>query len=34
MRAAGATHAKPIQLGRLRRGTVLVYPGYPDADLA
>jgi cytosine/adenosine deaminase-related metal-dependent hydrolase len=33
MRAAGATRAEPIQVGRLRRQIVLVYPGIKDADM-
>lgn len=33
MRAAGATRAEPIRLGRLRRAIVLEYPGIKDADM-
>jgi 5-methylthioadenosine/S-adenosylhomocysteine deaminase len=33
MRAAGAANAEPIRFGRLRRSIVLIYPGYPDADM-
>jgi cytosine/adenosine deaminase-related metal-dependent hydrolase len=33
MRAARAEHAEPIRVGRRRRAIVLVYPGYPDADM-
>jgi hypothetical protein len=34
MKAAGATNAEPIQVGRLRRKIVLVYPGIKDADMS
>ena len=34
MAAAGAKNAEPIQVGRLRRRIVLVYPGVPDADMS
>lgn len=33
MRAAKATKAEPIQIGSARRSIVLVYDGYPDADM-
>jgi 5-methylthioadenosine/S-adenosylhomocysteine deaminase len=33
MKAAGATRAEPIRLGRLRRSIVLIYPGVQDADM-
>jgi cytosine/adenosine deaminase-related metal-dependent hydrolase len=33
MKAAGATRAEPIKVGRLRRSIVLIYPGIPDADM-
>ncbi len=33
MKAAGATQAESIKIGRLSRSIVLVYPGYPDADM-
>jgi hypothetical protein len=33
MQAAGATDAESIQVGRQRRSIVLVYPGYPQADM-
>lgn len=32
--AAGATHAEPIKVGRLRRSVVLIYPGVKDADMS
>jgi 5-methylthioadenosine/S-adenosylhomocysteine deaminase len=33
MRAAGAQHAEPIRLGRLRRSVQLIYPDVPEADM-
>jgi 5-methylthioadenosine/S-adenosylhomocysteine deaminase len=33
MRAAGAQHAEPIRLGRLRRSIQLIYPDVPEADM-
>ena len=33
MKAAGATPAEPIRIGRLRRSIVLKYPGIKDADM-
>ncbi len=33
MKAAGATQAEPIKVGRHSRQIVLVYPGYPEADM-
>jgi 5-methylthioadenosine/S-adenosylhomocysteine deaminase len=33
MRTARAEHAEPIRIGRERRSIVLVYPGFPDADM-
>lgn len=33
MKAAGATQAEPIKVGRHSRQIVLVYPGYPQADM-
>ena len=33
MKAAGATRAEPIRIGRLRRSIVLKYPGIKDADM-
>jgi cytosine/adenosine deaminase-related metal-dependent hydrolase len=33
MRAAGADHAEPIRLGRLRRSVQLIYPDVPEADM-
>jgi len=33
MKAAGATQAEPIKVGRQTRQIVLVYPGYPEADM-
>jgi 5-methylthioadenosine/S-adenosylhomocysteine deaminase len=33
MKAAGATRAEPIRIGRLRRSIVLEYPGVPNADM-
>ena len=33
MNAAGAANAEPIKIGRLTRRIVLVYPGYPEADM-
>jgi 5-methylthioadenosine/S-adenosylhomocysteine deaminase len=33
MNAAGAEHAEPIKVGRLRRAIQLVYPDVPEADM-
>ena len=33
MKAAGAAEAEPIKVGRNSRQIVLVYPGYPQADM-
>ena len=33
MKAAGADHAEPIRVGRLRRSVQLVYPDVPEADM-
>jgi cytosine/adenosine deaminase-related metal-dependent hydrolase len=33
MKAAGAQHAEPISLGRLRRSIQLIYPDVPEADM-
>jgi 5-methylthioadenosine/S-adenosylhomocysteine deaminase len=33
MQAAGAQHAEPIRLGRLRRSIQLIYPDVPEADM-
>ncbi len=33
MKAAGATRAEPIALGRLRRSVQLIYPDVPEADI-
>jgi 5-methylthioadenosine/S-adenosylhomocysteine deaminase len=33
MKAAGAEHAEPISLGRLRRAIQLIYPDVPEADM-
>ena len=33
MKAAGAQHADPIRLGRLRRSIQLIYDDVPEADM-
>src|SRR5262249_28869043 len=33
MRAAGAERAEPIEVGRLKRSIVLIYPAVQDADM-
>jgi 5-methylthioadenosine/S-adenosylhomocysteine deaminase len=34
MKAAGAEHAEPIKVGRLRRSIQLIYPDVPEADMS